>query len=168
MNYTSSWCDCRGKVLYHSWISSHIARNVSDSKRLITSKSNGTPELSVVLPTHDEQRGVVECIESIIDALTVMKLSGEIIVVNSSDAWIPDIAAMSLFDDTWSGVWIRLLVCIRANPRWVYVPLGNADRIYSFTGLPKPAAVVHDGDADMLLGSRLNSEIRADTMSPPY
>jgi hypothetical protein len=29
-----------------------------------------------------------------------MKLSGEIIVVNSSDAWIPDIAAMSLFDDT--------------------------------------------------------------------
>jgi hypothetical protein len=32
--------------------------------------------------------------------------------------------------------------------------------------LPKPVAVVHDGDADMLLGSRLNSEIRADTMSP--
>lgn len=142
--------------------------DVINSEWLITPESDRTPELSVVLPTLNEQRGVGECIEQIVNALAMMEISGEIIVADSSDDWTPDIAAMMgahVVTPDGKGYGYAYQYAFE-QARGEYITMGDADTTYDFTELPKLVALVRDGDADMAMGSRLNGEIRPEAMPP--
>ena len=141
---------------------------VVESEWLVTPQSGRVPELSIVLPTLNEQRGVGECIEQIVDALAMMEIPGEIIVADSSDDWTPAIAALMganvVTPDAKGYGYAYQYAFERA--RGEYIAMGDADTTYDFTELPKLVALVRDGDADMALGSRLNGEIRSGAMPP--
>ena len=141
---------------------------VVESEWLVTPQSGRVPELSIVLPTLNEQRGVGECIEQITDALAMMEIPGEIIVADSSDDWTPAIAALMganvVTPDAKGYGYAYQYAFERA--RGEYIAMGDADTTYDFTELPKLVALVRDGDADMALGSRLNGEIRSGAMPP--
>jgi Glycosyltransferases involved in cell wall biogenesis len=109
--------------------------DVINSEWLVTPKSDRTPELSVVLPTLNEQRGVGECIEQIVNALAMMEISGEIIVADSSDDWTPDIAAMMgahVVTPDGKGYGYAYQYAFE-QARGEYITMGDADTTYDFT-----------------------------------
>jgi len=59
---------------------------------LVTPESEVTPVLSVVMPTLNEEKGIVECIDRIKTAISELRLPTEIIVSDSSTDATPELA----------------------------------------------------------------------------
>ena len=141
-------------------------RWLSGEELLLPAGSERTPTLSVVMPTLNEERGVAECIERILQALEELQVYGEVVVSDSSTDRTPEIARdrgarVVTPDKPGYGYAYRYAF---ERVRGEYVAIGDADTTYDFAELPGLYRLVAGGEADVAMGSRLEGEIRPGAM----
>jgi len=128
---------------------------------LITPGDDVTPVISVVMPTMNEEEGIGECIDRIVEGASALGLPTEIVVSDSSTDRTPEIARergahVVTPDRPGYGYAYRYAF---ARARGEYVVMGDADTTYDFAELPRLFEPILDGDADIVMGSRLEGEI---------
>ncbi|EMA24397.1 glycosyltransferase family 2 protein [Haloarcula argentinensis] len=135
---------------------------------LVTPESEVTPVLSVVMPTLNEEKGIVECIDRIKTAISELRVPTEIIVSDSSTDTTPELArergaTVVTPDEPGYGYAYRYAF---NKARGEYIAMGDADTTYDFEMIPQLLEPVQNGDADICMGSRLEGEIRDGSMPP--
>ena len=135
---------------------------------LLPEQSDLEPVLSIVMPTLNEEEGVVECINRIKNAVKELGITAEIIISDSSTDRTPELAAANGAivvepDEPGYGYAYRYAF---ERARGDYIAIGDADTTYDFEELPKLFEKVSRGDADMVMGSRLEGEIKDGAMPP--
>jgi len=145
---------------------SEAAAGASDV--LLPRKSDTDPLISFVMPTMNEEAGIATCIEWATEALGELGVTGEIIVSDSSDPddRTPDIAAEAgahvvTPDQTGYGYAYQYAF---ERTRGEYIVIGDADTTYDFRDLPRLLDRLQAADADMVMGSRLEGEIKPGAM----
>jgi glycosyltransferase involved in cell wall biosynthesis len=133
---------------------------------LLPADSDVTPTLSVIMPTLNEEEGVAECIQRIKRAARKLDVPTEVIVSDSSTDRTPEIArkhgAIVVTPDR-RGYGYAYRYGFE-HARGDYIAIGDADTTYDFEDLPRLFEQVANGNADMVLGSRLNGEIEPGAM----
>jgi len=135
---------------------------------LVGRDSNVAPTVSVVMPTMNEEDGIRECIERVKRAVTRSGYRTEVIISDDSDDRTPEIARQ-----------LGAIVVTPDNPgygyayryafercRGDYIVIGDADTTYDFERFPALLDPVVNGEADMVMGSRLNGDIKDGAMPP--
>ncbi|MFC6940890.1 glycosyltransferase family 2 protein [Salinirubellus sp. GCM10025818] len=140
----------------------------ADTDILVTADDEATPVVSVVMPTMNEEEGISECIDRIIEGASALGLPTEIVVSDSSSDRTPEIARergarVITPDKPGYGYAYRYAF---ARVRGDYVVMGDADTTYDFSELPRLFKPILDGEADMVMGSRLEGEILPGAMPP--
>ncbi|WP_253739192.1 glycosyltransferase family 2 protein [Halohasta salina] len=140
----------------------------SGDELLVGRLSEQTPTLSIVLPTLNEEEGIAECIGRIKTALEELQLTAEIIVSDSSTDRTPAIArklgAIVVEPDA-PGYGYAYRYAFERT-RGEYIIMGDADTTYDFEQIPRLLTKLDENNADMILGSRLNGEIKPGSMPP--
>ncbi len=122
-------------------------------------------EVSVVIPTLNEEGCIGSCIEKVNRVFEEYGINGEVIVSDSSTDRTPEIArnmgAKVVFPDKkgYGYAYLYGFSFARGN----HIVMGDADNTYDFLEMPKLLEPLENG-ADMVLGSRLNGEIREGAM----
>ncbi len=128
--------------------------------------SAATPDLSVVLPTLNEERGVRVCIERIKRTLEPLDQTFEIIVSDSSTDRTPEIArelgatVVHPGSEGYGNAYKHAF----EHAEGEFVAIGDADATYDFTELPKLLNTARETGADLVLGSRFKGEIKPGAM----
>lgn len=138
------------------------------SPYLVTPENSVDPVISVVLPTMNEANGVGVCIDRIITAIEELELPTEIIVSDSSTDRTPEIAAKrgaTVVHPDKDGYGYAYRYGFEAASG-EYIVIGDADTTYDFTELPKLFERLQATGADMVLGSRLDGQIKSGAMPP--
>jgi glycosyltransferase involved in cell wall biosynthesis len=140
----------------------------TDADWLLGADSDAEPELSVVMPTMNEEAGIGECIDRVTHALAEAEMTGEIVISDDSTDRTPDIARENGAivvepDDEGYGYAYRYAF---ERTRGEYIVMGDADTTYDFEQIPRLLEPVENGDADMVMGSRLDGEIKDGAMPP--
>ncbi|WP_135366088.1 glycosyltransferase family 2 protein [Halosimplex halophilum] len=133
---------------------------------LVGADSDVTPTVSIVMPTMNEEAGIEECLRKARSALEELGVTGEIVVSDSSDDRTPEIAAAfgaRVVEPERSGYGAAYQYAFE-RCRGDYIVMGDADTTYDFEELPKLFAPVAEGEADLVLGSRLDGEIKPGAM----
>lgn len=132
---------------------------------LVQRDSERSPVLSVVMPTLDEEDGIAECIRKTKRAVESLNVTTEIIISDSSTDRTPTIArengAIVVEPDEPGYGYAYRYAFERA--RGDYIAMGDADCTYDFSTIPKLMERILDG-ADIVMGSRLDGEIRPGAM----
>jgi glycosyltransferase involved in cell wall biosynthesis len=122
-------------------------------------------DITLVIPTMNEEEGIKECIERAWNAFDELGMDGEIIVSDSSTDRTPEIAeengARVVTPDKPGYGYAYRYAFERAEGD--LIAMGDGDTTYDFEELPKLVRLVQDG-ADMAMGSRLDGEIRSGSM----
>jgi glycosyltransferase involved in cell wall biosynthesis len=133
---------------------------------LVPADSNQTPQLSVVMPTLNEEAGIRTCIDWIKTAIEELQVPTEIIISDSSTDRTPAIAremgAIVVKPDKRGYGYAYRYAFKRA--RGSYIAMGDADTTYDFTQIPRLLRHLEATGADMVMGSRLNGEIKDGAM----
>ena len=135
---------------------------------ILDADSNADPAVSVVLPTLNEKEGVRVCIEQIKETVESLGMTTEIIVSDSSTDRTPEIArelGATVITPKKNGYGNAYKYAFE-HVRGEYVAIGDADTTYDFGELPKLLETAIEKDADMVLGSRLEGEIKSGSMPP--
>jgi glycosyltransferase involved in cell wall biosynthesis len=122
-------------------------------------------EVSVIIPSLDEERTIGECITKIKKVFHDNAIKGEIIVADSSSDQTGPIAK------SLGARVIRPEKCGYGNAYLTgfkhalgrYIVLGDADNTYDFFEIPKLLAPLKNG-ADFVIGSRFKGKIHKDSM----
>jgi hypothetical protein len=143
-------------------------RAAAASDVLVPRGSETVPMISFVVPTMNEAEGIGTCIEWAKEALRDLGVTGEIVVSDSSDPDdpTPDIAAEAgahVVTPDRKGYGYAYQYGFR-EARGEYVVIGDADTTYDFRDLPRLLEELQRADADMVMGSRLEGEIRPGAM----
>lgn len=133
---------------------------------LLGSDSDLSPTVSVVMPTMNEEQGIRECITRVKRAVADSEYLTEVIISDDSDDRTPEIA--------------RELGAVVVNPdqhgygyayryafercRGDYIVIGDADTTYDFEQFPTLLEPVTAGNADLVMGTRLEGEIKPGAM----
>jgi hypothetical protein len=121
-------------------------------------------EVSVVLPCLNEQDSVGLCVTEALEAMAAGHLVGEVVVVDngSTDAsvQVATAAGARIVSESRPGYGSALLAGFGAAAGDVIV-MADADYTYELERIPDLVAPVIDGNADLVLGSRLDSATRA-------
>jgi len=137
-----------------------------DVTEFLDQDSEFDPVISVVMPTLNEEEGIVECIERVRNAVAELELPTEIIISDSSTDRTPELArehgAIVVEPDKPGYGYAYRYALERA--RGEYIVIGDADTTYDFEELPKLFEHVAYGQADMAMGSRLDGEIKDGAM----
>ena len=128
--------------------------------------SDHTPVLSVVVPTLNEEAGIATCMEWIREAVETLQVPTEILVSDSSTDRTPEIAReygaiVVTPDEPGYGYAYRYAF---EQARGEYLVMGDADTTYDFRQIPRLLSHLEETGADMVMGSRLNGEIRDGSM----
>jgi len=133
---------------------------------LLPADSEATPQISLVMPTLNEEEGIRECIQRAKNAFRELGVQAEIIVSDSSTDRTPEIAreegAIVVEPDGKGYGYAYRYAFDKA--RADVIAMGDADTTYDFEELPKLYELVANGDADMAMGSRLEGEIKPGAM----
>jgi glycosyltransferase involved in cell wall biosynthesis len=133
---------------------------------LVPADSNQTPQLSVVMPTLNEEAGIRTCIDWIKTAIEELQVPAEIIISDSSTDRTPaiarDMGAIVVKPDKRGYGYAYRYAFERA--RGSYIAMGDADTTYDFTQIPRLLRHLEATGADMVMGSRLNGEIKDGAM----
>lgn len=133
---------------------------------LVTPDDDQLPAISVVMPTLNEEEGINQCIEWVIDALETLEMPGEIIISDSSTDRTPEIAremGAHVVEPDKPGYGYAYRYAFE-RARGEYIVMGDADTTYDFEQIPRLLDPVKNGDADMVMGSRLGGEIKDGAM----
>ncbi|NJE03847.1 glycosyltransferase family 2 protein [Thermococcus sp. MV11] len=123
-------------------------------------------EVSVVLPTMNEERAVEKVIPVIKETLKKMGVTYEIIVVDKSTDKTPEIAerlgakVIRQKSKGYGGAYIEGFQHVRGK----YIVIGDADGSYDFSEMPKLLEPLMKGEADFVIGTRLKGEIKEGAM----
>jgi hypothetical protein len=133
---------------------------------LVGAESEVRPTLSVVMPTMNEEEGIETCLDWIEDAVLELGVPTEIIVSDSSTDRTPDIARQRGAivvepDEKGYGYAYRYAF---DQARGDYIVMGDADTTYDFSQIPRLLEHLEATDADMVMGSRLEGEIKPGAM----
>jgi len=126
-----------------------------------------SPDISVVLPTLNEETTIAICISKIQEVFQSMKIRGEIIVSDSSTDSTPEIArslGAVVVHPEHRGYGYAYLEGFR-HTRGRYIVIGDADNTYDFLELPTLLKELDDG-SDLVIGSRFRGEIKQGAMIP--
>jgi len=139
---------------------------LSADELLVGLDSQQSPVLSVVMPTLNEEQGITECIEWIKTAIEELQLPTEIIVSDSSTDRTPEIAremgaTVVRPDEKGYGYAYRFAF---ERTRGQYIVMGDADTTYDFTQIPRLLEALQNQDGDIVMGSRLDGEIKPGAM----
>ncbi|WP_439331178.1 glycosyltransferase family 2 protein [Halobellus inordinatus] len=139
---------------------------VGASPALVGPESDISPTVSVVMPTMNEEEGIRECIERVKRAVQASGYQTEVIISDDSDDRTPDIARelgaiVVEPDEPGYGYAYRYAF---DHCRGDYIVIGDADTTYDFEQFPKLLDPVANGDADMVMGSRLEGDIKPGAM----
>jgi glycosyltransferase involved in cell wall biosynthesis len=133
---------------------------------LVGANSDVRPVISVVFPTLDEEAGIGECIRRTRNAVSELGLPTEILVSDDSTDRTPEIAREAgaiVVEPDRSGYGYAYRYAFE-RARGDYVVMGDADTTYDFEELPAVFERLQEADADMVLGSRLDGEIKPGAM----
>ncbi|ELY63457.1 glycosyltransferase family 2 protein [Natrinema versiforme] len=133
---------------------------------LVGPDSEQTPVLSVVMPTLNEEDGVAECITRAKTAIAELGVTAEIILSDSSTDRTPEIgrelgAVIYEPDEPGYGYAYRYAF---ERARGEFIVMGDADTTYDFEQIPRLLTHLRDEEADMVMGSRLEGEIKPGAM----
>jgi len=134
----------------------------------LASQEDEQPELTVVLPTLNEEAGIRECLCRIKRAVADLDVSAEVIVSDASTDRTPTIAREEgaiVVEPDQLGYGYAYRYAFE-HARGDYVAIGDADTTYDFEELPRLYQHVANGDADMAIGSRLEGDIKPGAMPP--
>lgn len=133
---------------------------------LVTADSQQSPVVSVVMPTLNEEDGIRECIERIKTAIETLQVPTEIIVSDSSTDRTPAIAremgAIVVEPDEPGYGYAYRYAFERTSGD--FMVMGDADTTYDFEQIPRLLDKLRGENADIIMGSRLNGEIKPGAM----
>jgi len=133
---------------------------------LVSANSEQQPTLSVVMPTLNEEDGITECIQRIKTAIAELGVPTEIIISDSSTDRTPEIArdlGAIVVEPDQPGYGYAYQYAFEQT-RGTYIAMGDADTTYDFEELPKLLRYLRKEDADIVMGSRLDGEIKPGAM----
>lgn len=140
-----------------------------DTPELIVGpESDIQPDISVVMPTLNEEEGIATCIEWIHEAVAELERPTEIIISDSSTDRTPEIArdlGAQVVTPGEPGYGYAYQYAFDAA-RGEYIVMGDADTTYDFREIPRLLSCITDGDADIVMGSRLEGRIKDGAMPP--
>jgi glycosyltransferase involved in cell wall biosynthesis len=135
---------------------------------ILTASHVGTPkDVSVILPTLNEEETIGICIQKIQRVFQENGLDGEIIVSDSSTDKTPEIArsySVNVIHPKSRGygsAYIEAFKHVRGN----YVVIGDADNTYDFSEMPLLLKELDQG-AELVIGSRFRGTIKDGAMKP--
>lgn len=124
------------------------------------------PEVSVVIPTKNEEASIATCLQKVKDTFEKFGINGEIIVADNSTDKTPIIAqnlgAKVVTPDRLGYGYAYRFGFSQAKGE--YLVMGDADNTYDFGDIPRLIEPLRSGTADMVMGSRLNGEIKKGSM----
>jgi len=123
-------------------------------------------EVSIVLPTMNEEKAIGDSIKSIKDALEKLGLKYEIIVVDKGEARTPLIAeslGAKVVRQVGSGYGDAYIEGFK-HASGKYIVIGDPDGSYEFQELPKLLAPLLRGEADIVICSRTRGNIEKGAM----
>jgi hypothetical protein len=120
------------------------------------------------MPTLNEEEGIRTCLDWIKDAVEELQVATEIIISDSSTDRTPEIAremgAIVVEPDGKGYGYAYRYAFERTRGR--YIVMGDADTTYDFTQIPRLLDHLEETGADVVMGSRLEGEIRDGSMPP--
>jgi len=123
-------------------------------------------EVSVVLPSKDEEETVGVCIDKIRKVFDGNGVVGEIIVADSSQDRTPviakDFGARVVNPDR--GGYGCAYRCAFKHAKGKYVVMGDADDTYDFMEMPMLLEPLKKGEADLVIGSRFKGKMEKGAM----
>nr|QNO46329.1 undecaprenyl-phosphate 4-deoxy-4-formamido-L-arabinose transferase [Methanosarcinales archaeon ANME-2c ERB4] len=123
-------------------------------------------EVSVVIPTRNEEASIGICIEKIQKVFAEHQIDGEIIVADNSTDRTPVIAeslgARVVVPDTLGYGYAYRYGFAQASGD--YIVMGDADNTYDFADIPRLLEPLKRDEADLVMGSRFKGEIRKGAM----
>lgn len=119
-------------------------------------------EVSVVIPTKNEERSIGICIEKIEKVFNEHQIHGEIIIADNSRDKTAEIA---------NRLGTKVIVPERdgygnayrvgfGHASGDYIVMGDGDNTYDFLNIPELLEPLKKGEADLVLGSRFKGEIK--------
>lgn len=125
-------------------------------------------DITVVLPCLNEEQSVGLCVKEALAAIARAGWTGEVVVVdNGCEDRSAELAAAAgarvIFEPT-RGYGAAILCGIR-SARGAVVVMADADCTYPLDELAKVAGPVMNGDAELVLSSRLGSTTRGDAVA---
>ncbi len=123
-------------------------------------------EISVVIPTLDEEKSIGRCIEKVLSVFQAHNLEGEIIVSDFSTDRTAEIAeslGAKVIRPGKKGYGAAYLAAF-PEARGRYVVMGDGDDTYDFSQIPDLIGPLDEG-ADMVIGSRFEGEILPGAMT---
>jgi len=123
-------------------------------------------DISLVIPTMNEEEGIGECIDRAQNAFDTLDMDGEIIISDSSTDRTPEIArekgAKVVTPDKPGYGYAYRYGFERAEGD--LIAMGDGDTTYDFEELPDLIQKMREKDADMVMGSRLDGDIKPGSM----
>ncbi len=129
--------------------------------------SENSVDISVILPTLNEEETVGICIRKIQDVYQSLGVTGEIIISDSSSDKTPQIAqslGARVIHPRSRGYGCAYLDAF-PHARGRYIVIGDADNTYDFHEMPLLISELEKG-ADLVVGSRFRGTIKDGAMSP--
>jgi len=123
-------------------------------------------DVSVVLPTMNEEEAVAKIIPQIKETLEKTGLSYEIIVVDKSNDRTPEIAerlGAKVIKQKGRGYGDAYIEGFR-HAKGKYIIMGDPDGSYDFREIPKFLEQLINGEADFVIGTRLKGDIKPGAM----
>jgi len=123
-------------------------------------------EVTVILPTRNEAETIGPCIQKIKSVFKKYGIEGEIIVSDNSADETPQIArSLGAIVVTPDKLGYGYAYTYAFNyARGKYIVIGDADDTYDFEEMPKLLEPLMNGEADLVIGSRLKGEIKKGAM----
>lgn len=123
-------------------------------------------DITLVIPTMNEQEGIGECIEKAKTAFEELGMEGEIIISDSSSDRTPEIArekgARVVEPDKPGYGYAYRYAFQKADGD--LIAMGDGDTTYDFSKLPDLIEKMREEGADMVMGSRLDGDIKPGSM----
>jgi len=118
-------------------------------------------EVSVIIPTKNEEKTIGICIEKVKKVFKEYNINGEIIVSDSSTDRTPEIASSlgaKVIKPDKKGYGYAYIYAFKFA-RGKYIVIGDGDNTYDFLEIPKLLEPLKKGEADMVIGSRFKGKI---------
>jgi hypothetical protein len=118
------------------------------------------------MPTLNEEAGIQTCIDWIKTAIEELQIPTEIIISDSSTDRTPEIAremGAIVVEPDGKGYGYAYRYAFERT-RGAYIAMGDADTTYDFKQIPRLLSHLEETGADMVMGSRLDGEIKDGAM----
>jgi glycosyltransferase involved in cell wall biosynthesis len=123
-------------------------------------------DITLVIPTMNEEKGIGKCMEAAQDAFDEMDMDGEIILSDSSEDRTPEIGrekGAKIVEPDKPGYGYAYRYAFKEADGDL-IAMGDGDTTYDFRELPELIKKMREENADMVMGSRLDGDIKPGSM----